>query len=805
MDALTICAANYLPFAEVLGKSFLENNQASNFTILVVDGLKTEFKKNSQFSYLLPVDLDIDKNIFNNMAFYYDVTELSTALKPSALKKLFSMGKEKIVYLDPDIKVFGQFTELEQFLDGKSIVLTPHTIHPIPRDGLRPSESDIMASGAYNLGFIALSKSKTSIEFLDWWEERLRFDSISDPEEMLFTDQRWIDLAPSYFPIDFFRNPGFNVAYWNLHERSLSKTEDEYFAGDKPLVFFHFSGYSPDKPWILSKYVSDNPRVVISKDRILAELCEQYGMEATRNGWDSTKSLFYGYSNFENGKPIPSSVRRLYREDCIKAFQQNEILKPPPNLQEWATSRTSQTGNLSRILFSLWRSRPDLKRRFPDATGTEAKDLLYWASTHGIQERVIDESFLSIGNLEGDDFPTKFSRKEGINVSGYLKGELGLGQSARLILNAAKHIGVPVTTLNSNRSTSRALEKVEINNSSVIYPYTIAIVNADHFQFWINDVGQDIANKTRVVGVWAWETEDFPESMHSAFDLVDEIWAVSEFVKGALINHTKKPIYVYPNQIESPRVTEKLDRNAIGIEDHTKYNLFIFDYASVFNRKNPLGLVQAHIEAFPNQDGPVLIIKSTNGNKDAENREKLRFSIKNRDDILLIEHYLTRDQLTSLLNECEAYISLHRSEGYGLTMAEAMSLGKPVIATGYSGNLDFMNQENSFLVPYTLEKIGDESFPYLPDSKWAEPDLVKAAELLKLIWIESDLAKKKGLIAMKSTTEIFTLRRSSEFILYRLTNQKLWLVKFKKGAFAFKRILKKYFKLLFSIIKKFVN
>jgi glycosyltransferase involved in cell wall biosynthesis len=735
------------------------------------------------------------------MAFYYNVTELSTALKPSALKALFKSGSTKVAYLDPDIQVFGELAELENALIESPIVLTPHTLTPIPRDGLRPTEADIMGSGTFNLGFIALSKSDVAFEFLDWWEERLRFDSISDPEEMLFTDQRWIDLVPSYFPIHVLRDPSYNVAYWNLQERKLSKNRDTFTVSNKDLKFFHFSGYRPDRPWILSKYVADNPRIVLSGNKVLIELCENYSKLAFNAGWLSESAISYGYQNFESGELIPSSLRRLYREDCIAAYTEGEVLLPPKDWQEWATKRTVQSGNLSRILFSIWKTRPDLKRRYPDATGTEAQDLLQWASTHGVYEKVISEKLLIVGDLTADSYPNVKSKKIGINIAGYLQGELGLGQSARLIQRSAINTGLPTTNLNSNRSLSRQGELLTSAGSQVIYPLTIAIVNADHFKFWIDDIDPNRISHSTIIGVWAWEIEDFPEVMHTAFDLVDEVWAVSEFVKDAISKHSKKRVLIFPTPIIAPDLNETLDRSAIGLSAEVDFNLFIFDYMSIFNRKNPLAIVEAHKKAFPNSDGPILVIKSANGDNDAENRERLRYSVKERADILLIEDYLSREQLNALIAECQCYISLHRSEGYGLTMAEAMALGKPVIATAYSGNLDFMNNENSILIPYSLVSVGPDAFPYPETSKWAEPDIDKAAEAIRKVALDSDYRQNLGAAAKKYVEQEFSIENASSFIRSRANYHFSIVGKLDRSLKQILSSTKKFIKILRAILR----
>jgi glycosyltransferase involved in cell wall biosynthesis len=624
-----------------------------------------------------------------------------------------------------------------------------------------------MSSGTFNLGFIGLSKSNTVDDLLNWWEKRLKFDSISDPQENLFTDQRWIDLVPSYFPIHVLKDPGYNAAYWNLHERDLRLEDKSVRVGGSVLKFFHFSGYSPNKPWILSKYVSNNPRVVISNNSVLENLCSSYGQKVVDEGWTLSSSLKYGYENFENGNFIPAGIRRLYRLDCIAAERRGEVFSPPSNWQKWATDRSLDSGNLSRILYTIWKSRPDLQRRFPDATGREAADLVAWAKRHGVKERIIDEKSLVIGDLSKDSYPRKFSKEKGINVVGHLSGELGIGQSARLILASAQLSGMPVSTVNSNRVLSRKLETFKSESSEELFKFTVAVINADNFKIWMGDFGKDRAKHSVIIGVWAWEIEDFPEEMQSSFSYVDEIWAVSNFAKKAFEKYTKKPIYVVPTPIIEPLKIEVLDRQHLGLDKFREYNLFIFDYLSVFNRKNPLGVAKAHMDAFPNQDGPLLVIKSSNSNKDAENREKLRFFVKDRSDVLLIEEYLTREQISALMNECSVYISLHRSEGYGLTMAEAMALGKPVIATAYSGNLDFMNSENSFLVPYSLVEIGEGSNPYPSSAQWAEPDLEFATKLMVSLSSDKNLANSIGARAKIEVLTRFSTEHCSRFILSR--------------------------------------
>jgi glycosyltransferase involved in cell wall biosynthesis len=181
-----------------------------------------------------------------------------------------------------------------------------------------------------------------------------------------------------------------------------------------------------------------------------------------------------------------------------------------------------------------------------------------------------------------------------------------------------------------------------------------------------------------------------------------------------------------------------------------------------------LDLITAHTIAFPEETGPKLVIKTMNGDSHRSQQDQLRYAASKRRDIIILDSYISRNQLHSLLNECQIYISLHRSEGYGLTLAEAMALGKPVIATGYSGNMDFMNSENSILVPYNLVTVGDDAFPYAEDARWAQPDIEFAAKAIRELSLDSEKRTQLGVLALNYVTSQFTMERAAEFTRIRV-------------------------------------
>ena len=274
MHAVTICARNYLSRARVLARSYRQHNPDSCFTIFLVDAEPGEQPAGVGYSIACPDSLKIDPEEFQRMAMIYDVTELSTAIKPWVLESLLDAGEQTIMYLDPDIVVFDSLARIDELAGTHGIVLTPHTTAPVARDGLRPTEADLMSAGTFNLGFIALNA--TNRPFLHWWQERLQRDSFFAPHRMVFVDQRWIDLVPGYFPHFILTDPGYNVAYWNLDNRAVESVGERHEVNGSPLFFFHFSGYDPATPWVLSKYVADNPRVVLSEHRAVRTLCEDY-------------------------------------------------------------------------------------------------------------------------------------------------------------------------------------------------------------------------------------------------------------------------------------------------------------------------------------------------------------------------------------------------------------------------------------------------------------------------------------------------------------------------------------------------
>jgi glycosyltransferase involved in cell wall biosynthesis len=187
----------------------------------------------------------------------------------------------------------------------------------------------------------------------------------------------------------------------------------------------------------------------------------------------------------------------------------------------------------------------------------------------------------------------------------------------------------------------------------------------------------------------------------------------------------------------------ELAPSRLGVPDGFLF-LFVFDYSSTIQRKNPVGLIRAFQRAFAEGEGPQLLIKTINGPRHPLAEDEVLWATDGRRDIHVIDRSLSGTERDALMLGCDCYVSLHRSEGFGLTMAEAMAVGKPVIATGYSGNVDFMNVRNSYLVDYEVIRVGPDVQIYPADGEWAEPSIEHAAALMREVYEGRAQAAERG-------------------------------------------------------------
>jgi hypothetical protein len=399
--ACTIVSRNYLSFARILAKSYNQHEPTGRFYLLVIDGLPDGVDAGADVHLLGPEDIGVSP--FDALTFAYDVAELCTAVKPTLLLKLFNdFGERQALFLDPDILVMRPMEELKQALAASNIVFTPNLLEPVPFDGLRPTDQDIFLSGTFNLGFIGVSNSSETLDFLSWWEDHLLNGEalVSVPKGMM-TDQKWMDLVPSYFDgTTIFRDDTYNVAWWNLHHRAVTKEGGRYLANGRPISFFHFSGFDPSNPLGFTKENQTRTRVVAGS--ALGDLLELYGRLHVENGFSETRNWQCSYACFDDGMFISLPFRRLYLElsDEERARFGNPFrTKGRGTFRGWATAPRPERAMLTPFLESLYAIRFDMWPSYPDIVHNEddRNGFLAWARADGGRELKYDADRLGIG------------------------------------------------------------------------------------------------------------------------------------------------------------------------------------------------------------------------------------------------------------------------------------------------------------------------------------------------------------------------------------------------------------------------
>ena len=282
-------------------------------------------------------------------------------------------------------------------------------------------------------------------------------------------------------------------------------------------------------------------------------------------------------------------------------------------------------------------------------------------------------------------------------------------------------------------------------DSTSTFRANIHVLNANEMEMAWQHQGEALFLAAYNIGYWAWELSRFPEAWLPALEFLDEIWAPSRFIQQAIAEKTQRPVVWMPLAVE-PTLTWPKCRSELGLPDDLFLFLFFFDFRSFLARKNPLAVISAFKRAFSRYDRQVGLVIKTNGMEESQvaYQEFVRSSWLDDPRITLIDRVMDDQEIKSLVNVCDCFISLHRAEGFGRGLAEAMYLGKPVIATGYSGNLDFMNPANACLVDYRLIPVGEDEYPFGRGQYWAEPDLEMAAKYMHDLATNPKLAREIG-------------------------------------------------------------
>jgi glycosyltransferase involved in cell wall biosynthesis len=351
----------------------------------------------------------------------------------------------------------------------------------------------------------------------------------------------------------------------------------------------------------------------------------------------------------------------------------------------------------------------------------------------------------------------------GVNLIAYIRAEMGLGVVARGMAAALEAAGISFDILNVesgnySQHTDYSWTHKEVARSN--YDTTIVFMNPDQSLHLRSQVPATLLGDRYVVAQWYWELPELPDEWVKEFEFVDEVWVGSQFIRDAVSRKSPVPVVRIPPVVllsEGAGGEARVSRVQLGLPEDRYLFLAMFDTNSVLQRKNPLGVLRAFKAAFDGADTSVgLVMKFNNPDYREPLLQSMREEIAGLKNVFVIDRIMSRAEVTSLINACDCFVSLHRSEGFGLGPAEAMSLAKPAIMTNWSGNVDYMTAENSIAIDYQLVKLGQDYGPYKAHQQWAEPDLDQASYWMKKLRNDPFLGQRLGHHAQQTITTLYS-------------------------------------------------
>lgn len=715
--ACTATAESGLPSALVLARSYLAHHPGHRFTIAVLDGEDGGRRGADGVTLVGPDLIGPSGDEFLGLATAHPLPQLVDAVKPWLLREQLR-NASRVTWFSPTSFVTAPIGE------QRGTVVAPHLLRPLTGEAAESAEARLIGTGVLNPGYLSTDDES----LLDAWVEAVAaFRAVRFDRDAL-SDQDWFDQALSLVPHEVSADPGLVLTAWNAFERP----------GVEPKVV-DLLGFEPRAPWVLSSLLLDRPAALLSERPDLVPLVREYADLLIGAGHlDEEEVLPTWLDELPDGTPLTPLLRGTYRAAVLASTDPRRAKRPaaPPHaftgaeFRDWLNG-PGELGGTTRFTQAVWESRPDLQAVFgrPAHPG-----FAHWCRESAPAEGVLPEWAVPAPT----DPPTPPQDRLGVNLLGHLTAVLGVGELGRVLNSALSRSGLDVAPVVEEAMVVNRTDVDRPEESAPVYPVSVLCVNADLVRA-VSEQHPQVVHERYRIGVWSWELEEFPEAMHE-FDCVDEVWTISEYCRAAIAPHTDKPVRVFPIPIRERPAVESRAGGPVRF-------LFAMDFNSLVERKNPFGAIEAFRRAFPGREDVELVVKVINGERHVAGLERLRSAAAGDPRVTLLERYLTAEELHDLYAGSDCYVSLHRAEGFGFTVAEAMAMGLPVITTDYSGTAEFVDRENCWLVPAEPVPVGPGSPPYPADALWADPDLDVAATAMREVADDPARAAERGLAA----------------------------------------------------------
>lgn len=457
---------------------------------------------------------------------------------------------------------------------------------------------------------------------------------------------------------------------------------------------------------------------------------------------------------------------------CLHGWQEMDLC--PKDIEDYqrVVFEKKLPNGFTFIETLIYQARPDLQNQFYLDTTEGQSDYRQWLQHHGRQETILNLLKPQQSYSPSKDNPPNSTY--GVNLIGYAFGELGIGEDVRMAALALQSVNIPFTIINfcpgddirqNDRSVAQWVTDVPIYSVNIV-----CLTALEHLRFYAEQ-GEAVFKNRYTIGYWPWELQNWPANWQHCFSLVDEVWASSQHTRQAAEMVSFVPVLTMPMAVELPKVKHQTRKQwSLPVSDYLF--VFSFDGNSSLARKNPLGVVNAFKKAFPGGNEPVgLMIKCMRPDINNPAWQAILKLAEQDSRIHIIDGILDKSDVLGLYKLCDCFVSLHRAEGFGRGIAEALLLGLDVIATNHGGNVDFCLLGIAHLVPHKLFPVGEKDYVEHYDQHWANPDINQAASSMRDVANHGRKRKKNVVSAIqKRFSAIEVGERYQKRLQYIFTN-----------------------------------
>jgi glycosyltransferase involved in cell wall biosynthesis len=779
VDACTIVSRRELARVRVLAATLHEHQPDATLSVLLLDA-EPESVGAVEHAQLLGFDEVVGER-GGLIAAANPPRALALAVLPYLARHLMDGGDDSLVYLGAGQRVLGELEELADLVSRHQIVLVARSVadsSDAPGDGL--AFAGDRSYGAFSRELLALRNGPATRALLAAWPAYFA----SGDDDGAGAASAWIDGVPAIAEdVAVLRSSGYGLDPLTLARHFTAGDPDVLLVSRQPARVLDLGELDPADP--AACFVRPH-RVRLSSAPALADLVERHAQQLLAAGYEQDATHLPAFARLEDGTRLMPTLRTL----LVEAIGEGAVTDSPfteagsEELYEYCNQPTDRgrSSGLTRLHMAIWEAREDLKTGYPHIDGPDGSGYAGWLCRYGGEEEGLAPAWLppapELLFRDADPHVHEQERRWGVNVAGFFTSELGVGEAARLLIAGLDAAEIPALPIQGHLAPPSRQEAqfAHARPDEAAYPINIVCINGDGVPLFAREAGRSFFADRYTIALWWWEAGDPPAEWADAYEFIDEVWVATQHIYDAIAPTSPVPVVRMTLPVLMPEVASRT-REQLGLPEGFLF-LYLHDYHSVAARKNPTGLIEAFRRAFPPGSGAKLVLKSINADSSPEEHERIVLAAGEHPDITLIDGYVSGAEKNAMIVHCDCYVSLHRSEGFGLTVAEAMLLAKPVIATRYGGTQEFLNEENAYLVDWEPTRIGEGAFPYPPDGVWAEPDLDQAAGLMRHVLAEPDQARVRGTIARDQMLERHSpgvagaaMRRRLELIHERMYEQ----------------------------------